>query len=88
MTTMFGISSQGKSAASRIDELVYKHLCCAEGVSLSVIPIFHLEPNTLIYAKSENCEIDGDYIVNQFTVPLAFGGTMSITASKVIKQLK
>ena len=85
---MFTISSQGLSAADRIDELVYKHVCGTEGINFSCVPLYHLEPNTLIYINSEDIKVNGDYYVTSFTVPLTYNGTMSITASKVIKRLK
>jgi hypothetical protein len=54
MAEMFTISSQGKSISDRIDELVYKHICGTEGINFNTIPLYHLEPNTLIHIKSEN----------------------------------
>lgn len=85
---MFTISSQGLSAADRIDELVYKHVCGTEGINFSCVPLYHLEPNTLIYINSEDIKVNGDYYITSFTLPLTYNGTMSISASKVIKRLK
>ena len=85
---LFTISSQGASAASRIDEMLYQNATIAESISLTTMPIYYLEPNIRIYVKSPNTKIDGDYIVTGFQIPLGYNGTMSISATKVINLLK
>lgn len=88
MEAAFTISSQGLAAADKIDELVYKHLCQAEGVSMTTIPVYYLEPNSVIYAESDNVNVQGNYLVTQMSIPLAYNGTMSITAHKLVKYIK
>ena len=85
---LFNISSQGLSTMNKIDDLIYKHLCMSEGITINTVPIFYLEPNVRIYAFNEKSKINGDYIISRITLPLAYNGTMSITATKVINQLK
>jgi hypothetical protein len=41
-----------------------------------------LEPNSKILINDEERNIHGDYIVDKLTIPLAYNGTMSITATK------
>lgn len=77
---VFSISTQGKSVLDALDELIYKHVLLAEGINLSLIPVYHIEPNTRIYLKNT----DSDYIVTQMSIPLAYNGTMSITATKIV----
>lgn len=77
---VFSISTQGKSVLDALDELIYKHVLLAEGINLSLIPIYHIEPNTRIYLKNT----DSNYIVTQMSIPLAYNGTMSITATKIV----
>jgi len=79
---MFSVSSQGKSAKDKLDELLYKHSYCAESVNISAIPIYYLEPNTRIYLFDEKTGLDGDYIMSRISIPLSYNGTMSITATK------
>lgn len=88
MEELFKISSLGLSAAARADQLINQHVCMANSLSLTTIPIYYLEPNTRIYIKNEDLQIDGDYIISKLTIPLTYNGTMSINASKVIKQLR
>jgi hypothetical protein len=61
---------------NKIDELVYKHVCMAESISISTVPIYYLEPNTRIYAHSELSKIDGDYIISRISIPLTYNGQM------------
>ncbi len=79
---MFSISAQGKSAKGRLDELLYNHGYCSESITINAIPIYHLEPNTRVYVHDEKTHIEGYYVVSKITLPLAYNGTMSITATK------
>ena len=85
--TMFSISAQGKSAKDEIDTLLYNHSYCVESTTITAIPIYYLEPNTRIYVFDQKTGIEGDYIVSKITLPLAFNGTMSITATKAPESL-
>ena len=67
-----------------MNELFNKHSYCSEGISIATIPIYFLEPNTLIYIHNEENQINGKYQVNKLTIPLAYNGIMSITATKII----
>ena len=87
MENLFTISAQRKSAKMRLDELLYQHSYCVENVSITTIPIYYLEPNTRIFVHDDKSKIDGEYIVSKFTIPLAYNGTMSITASKAVDRL-
>lgn len=84
MEDLFTISAQGKSAEEEMNELFNKHSYCSEGISITSIPIYYLEPNTLIYIHNEENQINGKYQVNKITIPLAYNGTMSISATKII----
>lgn len=88
MDSMFTISAQGKSAKDRLDELIYQHGYCIESASITAIPIYYLEPNVRIYICDEKTGIDGDYVVSKITLPLAYNGTMSITATKAAESLR
>lgn len=61
MQDLFSISAQGKSAEEEMNELFNNHSYCTEGISITTIPIYHLEPNTLIYIHNEENHISGKY---------------------------
>lgn len=85
--TMFKISSRGKSAKDRLDELIYQHSYCIESATITSIPIYYLEPNTRIHLSDFKTNLEGDYIVSKITLPLVYNGTMSITATKAAESI-
>lgn len=84
---MFSISAQGKSAKSRLDELIYQHGYCIESATINAIPVYYLEPNTRIRLYDKDTGLDGEYVVSKITLPLAYNGTMNITATKAAESL-
>jgi hypothetical protein len=84
---MFKVSTQGKSAKSAIDTLLYNHSYCIESITITSIPIYYLEPNTRIYINDIKANIEGEYILSKFTLPLNYSGTMSLTATKAVDRL-
>lgn len=82
MENMFSISSQGKSAKERLDELLYAHAYCSESATVNAIPIYYLQPNTRVHIADPKTKLEGDYIVSKITIPLSYNGTMSLTTTK------
>ena len=82
---MFSLSARGISAKERIDELMYEHLCMPISITLTAVPIYHLEPNTRVYVHDDDTGIDGDYIITKLTIPLGHEGNLSINATKAIE---
>ena len=85
--SMFSISAQGKSAKTLLEELLYQHGYCIEGATITAVPIYYLEPNTRIFLSDKETSIEGDYIINKITIPLNYGGMMTIAASKAAKSI-
>ena len=83
----FTISYRSKSVKDKIDDLLYEHTYAQDGITITAIPIYHLEPNTIIYVKDNNTGINGEYIATRFTIPLNYNGTMSITANKAPERI-
>lgn len=84
---LFSISGQGKSAKDELDSYLYSYAYCAETISISAIPVYHLEPNTRIFVRDDSSGINGEYIVTRINFPLSANGTMSITATKVVDRI-
>lgn len=82
MANYFQISAQGKSAKETLDSLIYNHTYYCESITINCIPVYYLEPNTRISIFDEKSNIFGEYIVKSFNIPLAYNGSMSITATK------
>ena len=87
LTNMFNVSSQGKSAQTVIEELLYQNTYCIEAVSINSVPIFYLDANSRISIKDTRTKINGEYIVSRISIPLTYNGMMSITATKAADTL-
>ena len=83
----FSISAQGKSAKDKLDELLYDFSYCIENVTITTIPLYHLNVNTRIFVFDDKSSINGEYIIEKMTIPLTYNGTMSITAHKAVERL-
>lgn len=87
MKNLFIISSKGKSAQEELENMLYKYSYSIESANITVLPVYHLEPNTRILIKDQNSKINGEYVVSRITIPLTYNGTMSLTATKVISNI-
>ena len=83
----FTVSAQGRSAQDELSNLLYQHLHFSEAITLTSIPIYHLEPNNIIYIKDDELNINSKYIITKITIPLQYNGTSSINATKVIERV-
>ena len=83
----FDISHRSKSLKDQVDELLQQYSYCIENITITSVPIYFLEPNSLIYVHDDETKIDGNYIVNRLSIPLTYNGMMSITATKVPERI-
>ena len=83
----FRTSSKGKSAKEKMEELLYTHSYGTQDITITSLPIYHLEPNHHILVRDDKSQINGEYIVTKMTIPLSFKKTMNITASKVVSTI-
>lgn len=84
---LFAVSTQGKSAKDVLDEYLYQYTYCTETISVTALPVYHLEPNTRVLIRDDNSHINGEYIINKLTIPLDTKGSMTINAVKAIDRL-
>jgi hypothetical protein len=71
------------SAFDRIKELLFTHTSYNESISLSVSPIYHLQPGVRITVSDSETAIHGDFMIKSISLPLAPNGTSSISATKI-----
>ena len=83
---LFDLSSSGATALDNIRQLIRQHLSYNTTISITCLPMYHLEANQLAYIKNKKSGIDGNYQITQFTIPLAYNGTMTISATEVLTQ--
>lgn len=79
--------SRGKSAKSVIDQWLYQYAYLPETVSITSVPIYHLQPNTKINITDVESGINGQYIINRFTLNLSHNGLMQLTANNIPSRL-
>ncbi len=86
-TTYFTLSIRNKSAKETMDNLVYNYSHTNDNISLTTIPIYYLQPNSIIHVHEDLSHIDGYYEVTKITLPLTYNGTMNISAVKIPQQI-
>ena len=87
MQNLFTISAQGKSAEEELETLINQYSYCVESINISTIPIYYLQPNTLITIHNEDSRINGVYQINRLSIPLNYNGIMNITGTKIENQI-
>lgn len=75
-----------KTAFEEIRANLYNYTDYNENISMSCIPIFHLDSNTRIHIENKACGINGDYMIKSISTPLG-NGTMSLQCTKIIDKL-
>ena len=70
------------SAYEHLRAQLHTILSFNESVSINIMPIYHLEPNTCIIIRDNDTNIDGDYIIKSFSLPLAAGNQITLQCSK------
>ena len=84
---MLAIGGSQRSAFVEIKDLLYEMTAYNESVSISTLPIYHLEPNIRIGIKDADIDISGDYMINSISLPLDTNGTSSINATRPITKM-
>lgn len=84
---LFSASSTGASCFDRIRDMLYQNLSYNTTISITCLPKYYIEPNNIIHITDEKSKIDGNFLITQFSLPLAYNGTMSITATEVLTRV-
>ena len=81
------ISTTGTSCFDQIREMMYQNLCYNTTISLTCLPKYYIEPNNIIRLEDRDSNIYGNYQITQYSLPLTYNGTMSITATEVLTRV-
>lgn len=84
---MFVISSKSSSVLSEINELINKHTQMVNGANITMLPLYYLEPNTIIQLNNTTSGLVGNFNISKITLPLTYNGTMTLTTTKIIENL-
>ena len=85
--SMLSIGGNFRSAYEEIRQQIYQYTNYNEQISLTMIPIYYLEPNIRITVKDQQSDILGDYMINNISLPLDVNGTMSLSCSKATERV-
>ena len=80
-------SSTGSSAFDEIRNLLYQYLVYNTTISISCLPRYWYEPNNMIYLENRENDIQGNYVITQYSLPLTYNGTMSITMTQALTRV-
>lgn len=81
------IGTLGYSAQELAREMLYQHISDSNTITLQLVPIYHLEPNTRITVRDVVSDISGDYIIKTISVPLDARNAMTITATAALTRI-
>lgn len=84
---MLAMGGSQRSAFVEIKDLLYEMTAYNESVTISALPIYHLEPNIRVGIHNPEINISGDYMINSISLPLDTNGTMSINATRPITKM-
>lgn len=86
-STVFTTSSTGSSCFDEIRNLLYQNLNYNTQITIQCTPKYYFEPNNLIYIEDNLTHIIGNFAITQISLPLAYTGNMSITATEVLRRV-
>ena len=75
------------SCYEHVKQCIQDYLSYNESISMTCLPLYHLEPNTRIHVDDPESGISGDYIINTLSYNLGNAGTMTISAKKVVEKI-
>jgi len=70
-----------------VEEYLYTYTYPASAMTLNVVPIYYLTPNTLIYINDKETGAIGEYIMQKFSIQLGLNAQMSINAIETAKRI-
>lgn len=75
------------SCYENIRQLIQDYIDYNESINVTCLPIYHLEPNTLVHFDDPESGIYGDYLINTISYTLGNNGTMNISAKKINQKM-
>ena len=67
--------------------MLYQYSYYNDTVNITTVPIYYLQPNTIISIKDELSKIIGYYIMDKINISLTYNGTMQITSIKAPERI-
>ena len=81
------LGSYQKSAAEYVRSILHEYLGYNNTISITGVPLYHLDVNSRISVEDDASDIHGDYIIQSINMPLDPSGNMTISAVKAIERI-
>ena len=75
------------SAYNKVRDLLYQYTSYNETVSISTIPMYHLQPGIRVTIQDTKTGIYGDYMVNSISCNLEVSGTMTLSCTRCLEKI-
>ena len=75
------------SAYEQAKNIIYQGTGYNEKVTVTMMPVYYLEPNTRIRLQDTQSGVNGDYIIDSIDLPLDGTGTMSLVCSRALDKM-
>lgn len=88
MSNLFSIDG-GVDCFSGVRSMIYQHTNFAEVITIKCLPVYHLEPNTLIYVEDEDSNISGTFMITNISISFQAdsGEPMTINAIRTTPRI-
>jgi hypothetical protein len=85
--TAFSIAPYPKAAKTVMDTELSNGTFFTKPLNLTSIPIYYFDVNRKIKVKDIENGIEGQFLINSFSISLNYNGTMSLSTSEIIEPL-
>ena len=75
------------SGYQTIRQLLHEYTSYNENITLTCLPIYHLEPNTRIHIQNPKSSIYGDYMIRSLSFSFDNGSLMTINTTKAFEKI-
>ena len=76
-----------RSAYEEIRTALYQYITYNEQLSLTLLPVYNLQPNQIITVNNEQAHISGDFLIKSISFSLGSDSIMNLSCSKVIQRI-
>lgn len=66
---------------------LWAHTMYQSSISITAMPVFYLQPNSRITINDSTTNVNGDYMINTITIPLAVTNNMSVTCTQCVEKM-
>jgi len=75
------------AAYEKVKDLLYQYTSYNETVSISVVPMYHLQPGIRVTIQDTKTGIYGDYMVNSISCNLEVSGIMTLSCTRCLEKI-